>query len=64
MKSVVSELRCPKCGSTDIAEILYQPVEMTDSLIAQIRARKIVVRPASSDGARMKYYCHYCRYEW
>jgi hypothetical protein len=57
-------LRCPKCGSTDIAEILYQPVTLTESLIEQIRARTIVLREAPSNGMRKLYYCHYCRYEW
>jgi hypothetical protein len=64
MTPVPPGLRCPKCGSADIAEILYQPVELTESLIEQIRARQIVLRPAPSDGARKQYYCHYCRYEW
>lgn len=57
-------LRCPKCGSTDIAEILYQPVTLTESLIEQIRLRKIVLRPAPLNGLRKEYYCHYCKYEW
>ncbi|MCE5185365.1 MAG: hypothetical protein LLF76_04485 [Planctomycetaceae bacterium] len=64
MKSVVAKLRCPKCGSTDIAEIIYQPVELTESLIEQIRTRRVVLRPAPAGAPRLKYYCYYCGYEW
>ena len=58
------DLRCPKCGSKDIAEIIYGPVDMTAELIERIQFKKAVIRNDAHAGAHSTYYCNYCDYEW
>lgn len=57
-------LRCPKCGSTDIAEIVYDPPAMTEELLAQIQAKRAVIRVGAQKKHPPRYYCNYCGYEW
>jgi hypothetical protein len=57
-------LRCPKCGSADIAEIIYGPVEMTDELLLQVQAKKVLIRNEHKPNNPPRYYCYYCGYEW
>lgn len=57
-------LRCPKCGSMDIAEILYGPVEMTPELMQRIQLRRFQVRHEPAPANPPQYYCNYCKYEW
>jgi len=57
-------LRCPKCGSTDIADIVYDPPAMTEELWAQIQAKRTVVRTGAQKHQTQRYYCNYCGYEW
>jgi predicted RNA-binding Zn-ribbon protein involved in translation (DUF1610 family) len=57
-------LRCPKCGSTDIAEIVYNPSEMTDSLLRRVQAKNAVVHTGAQKHPAPRYYCNYCGFEW
>jgi len=57
-------LRCPKCGSGDLAEIIYGPVEMTDALLLQVQARKVLIRNGPAPESPPRYYCYHCGYEW
>ena len=57
-------LRCPKCGSTDIAEIVYDPPEMTGALLARVQARRAIIRTDAGKNRRLRYHCNYCKYEW
>ncbi len=57
-------LRCPKCGSTDIAEIVYGQPELTSELLCRVQAKKAVIRPAMQAHSAPRYYCNYCQYEW
>ena len=62
--SIPEDLRCPKCGSTDIAEIVYVPVEMTDELLQLVQAKKVLIRNEPAPENPHQYYCYYCGYEW
>ena len=62
--SIPENLRCPKCGSVDIAEIIYQPVEMTEELMHQVQAKKVLIRNEPKPEKAPRYYCYYCGYEW
>lgn len=62
--SIPDGLRCPKCGSMDIAEIIYGPVEMTDELMQRIQLRRVVVRNEPAPEHPPEFYCNYCQYEW
>ena len=62
--SIPENLRCPKCASTDIAEIVYGPVEMTDELLQLVQAKKVLIRNESKPDNPPCYYCYYCGYEW
>ena len=57
-------LRCPKCGSMDIADIVYDPLAMTEELLKRIQAKKVVIRPGAQKTGVPLYYCNYCGYEW
>ncbi|MCI0499287.1 MAG: hypothetical protein L0Y36_06375 [Planctomycetales bacterium] len=61
---IPENLRCPKCGSRDLAEILYPPVAMTEDLLHQIQAKKVLIRNESKPDTPPCYYCYYCGYEW
>ena len=62
--SIPKDLRCPKCASKDIAEIIYGPVEMTDELLQQVQAKKVLIRNELKPENPPRYYCYYCGYEW
>ncbi len=62
--SIPDGLRCPKCGSMDIAEIVYGPVEMTPELMQRVQLRRVQVRNELKPDNPPEYYCNYCRYEW
>ena len=62
--SIPGDLRCPQCGSNDLAEIMYQPVQMTDDLLRRIQAKKVLIRSETKPDAPPRYYCFYCGYEW
>ena len=62
--SIPDNLRCPKCGSADLAEIIYQPVEMTDELLRLVQAKKVLIRNEPPPANAPRYYCYYCGYEW
>lgn len=57
-------LRCPKCGSGDLAEILYGPVKMTEELLLQLQKKKALIRSEPAPGNPPRYYCYHCGYEW
>ena len=61
---ISKNLRCPKCGSEDLAEIMYQPVVMTEDLLRQIQAKKVLIRNEPKPNNPPRYYCYYCGYEW
>lgn len=58
------QLRCPKCGSTDIAEIVVDPPALTDALLARVQAKTAVLRTGAQSSPPVRYYCNYCKYEW
>ena len=62
--SIPENLRCPKCASTDVAEIIYGPVEMTDELLQLVQAKKVLIRNEPAPKNPPQYYCYYCGYEW
>ena len=62
--SIPENLRCPKCASTDVAEIIYGPVEMTDELLQLVQAKKVLIRNQPAPENPPQYYCYYCGYEW
>ncbi|MFZ9010627.1 MAG: hypothetical protein ACYTBY_11900 [Planctomycetota bacterium] len=62
--SIPENLRCPKCASTDVAEIIYGPVEMTDELLQLVQAKKVLIRNEPAPENPPQYYCYYCGYEW
>ena len=62
--SILENLRCPKCGSGDLAEIVYGPVDMTDDLLVLVQAKKILIRNEPPPKNPPKYYCFHCGYEW
>ena len=62
--SIPKNLRCPKCGSTDLAEILYQPVEMTELLLLRVQEKKVLIRNEPAPENPPRYYCYHCGYEW
>lgn len=64
MNAAGRPLRCPKCGSTDIADIVYNPPAMTEELIGRIQAKKAVLRTGAQKETAPQYYCNYCGYEW
>lgn len=61
---IPENLRCPKCGSADLAEIVYQPVQMTEDLLRQVQEKKILIRNEPQPDNPPRYYCYYCGYEW
>jgi predicted RNA-binding Zn-ribbon protein involved in translation (DUF1610 family) len=64
MNKTDAQLRCPKCGSVDIANIVYAPSNITDELLSQIQAKKTVLRTEKRTDTAPRYYCNYCGYEW
>jgi len=48
----------------DIADIVYDPLAMTEELLKQIQAKKVVIRPGAQKTGVPLYYCNYCGYEW
>ena len=62
--SIPEKLRCPKCGSSDLAEIVYGPVEMTEELLRQVQAKIILIRNETPPENPPRYYCYHCGYEW
>ena len=62
--SIPGNLRCPKCGSVDLAEIIYGPVDMTEELLRQVKAKKILIRNEPKPKNPPQYYCYHCGYEW
>ena len=62
--SIPENIRCPKCASTDIAEIVYGPFEMTDELLQLVQAKKVLIRNEPKPENQPCYYCYYCGYEW
>ncbi|MDH4203374.1 MAG: hypothetical protein OEV87_10835 [Phycisphaerae bacterium] len=62
--SIPETLRCPKCGSGDLAEIIYGPVEMTEKLLLQVQSKKVLIRSEPKPDNAPRYYCSYCGYEW
>ena len=64
MNATDQPLRCPKCGSIDIAVIVYDPPVMTEELLNRIRAKKAVIRTGAQKTDAPLYYCNYCGYEW
>lgn len=65
-KNVASRrpVRCPTCGSTDIADIVYNPPAMTDDLLIRIQAKKAVIRTGAHNPSAPHWHCNYCGYEW
>ena len=57
-------MRCPKCGVEDIAEIVYEQVEMTAEVLQKIQAHKLIIRLNPEGDRQPKYHCNYCKYEW
>ncbi|NLK42702.1 MAG: hypothetical protein GX298_11715 [Planctomycetes bacterium] len=57
-------LRCPKCGSTDIAEIVYNPAAMDEELLRRVQAKRAVLRTGAQIKPAPRYHCNYCDYEW
>ena len=55
--TIPETLRCPKCGSNDIAEIIYGPVEMTDELLRLVQSKKVLIRNEPKPENPPKYYC-------
>ncbi|MHC4289391.1 MAG: hypothetical protein ACYSOF_04255 [Planctomycetota bacterium] len=62
--SIPENLRCPKCGSGDLAEIVYGPVEMTEDLLLKVQAKKVLIRNEPVPENPPRYYCFHCGYEW
>jgi predicted RNA-binding Zn-ribbon protein involved in translation (DUF1610 family) len=62
--SIPEKLRCPKCGSKDLAEIVYGPVEMTEDLLRRVQAKTVLIRNEPKPDTPHRYYCYYCGYEW
>ncbi len=62
--TVSANLRCPKCGSADLAEIVYQPVQMTEALLRLVQDKKVLIRNEPPPENPPRYYCYYCGYEW
>jgi len=62
--TIPEDLRCPKCGSADIAEIVYGPVEMTDNLLRRVQAKEVLIRNEVPPENPPRYYCYHCGYEW
>lgn len=62
--SIPGNLRCPKCGSGDLAEIVYQPVKMTDDLLRRVQDKKVLIRNEPRPDNAPRFYCYYCGYEW
>lgn len=57
-------LRCPKCGSTDIAQIIYDPPTLSDEILQKVQAKKAIIRLDAPSARRARYHCNYCQYEW
>lgn len=62
--SIPENLRCPKCGSQDLAEIVYQPAKMTQELLRNVQDKKVLIRNEPPPEHPPCYYCYYCGYEW
>jgi hypothetical protein len=62
--AIPENLRCPKCGSGDLAEIVYQPEEMTEELLRRVQAREVLIRNEPPPENPCRYYCYHCGYEW
>jgi len=62
--SIPANLRCPKCGSEDLAEIVYQPTQMTEELLRLVQEKKVLIRNEPPPEKPPRYYCYHCGYEW
>ena len=62
--TIPENLRCPKCGSSDLAEIFYQPVTLTEALLQRIQKKEVLLRDEPAPVNAPRYYCYHCGYEW
>ena len=61
VKNIRAQIKCPRCGSTQIARILYGMPAFDEDLVAQINAGKIHIGGCCITGFDAKYYCNDCK---
>ena len=61
VKNTRAQIKCPRCGSTKTARILYGMPAFNEELVAKIDAGKIHIGGCCVTGFDAKYYCNDCR---
>ena len=56
--------KCPKCGSTNVAYILYGMLAFDDELEKQLDEGKIKIGGCESDSGNPTWHCNDCDNEW
>lgn len=61
VKNARAQIKCPRCGSTKTARILYDMPAFSEDLVAKIDAGKIHIGGCCITGFDAKYYCNDCK---
>lgn len=61
VKNTRAQIKCPRCGSTNTARILYGLPAFDEELVAKIDAGKIHIGGCCITGFDAKYYCNDCK---
>jgi len=56
--------KCPQCGSTRIALLLYAPAEAARMPREELQARQAVLAGRAPSGNDPRWRCLHCRMEW
>lgn len=56
--------KCPKCGSTNVAYILYGLLAPSDELDKQLDQGKVRLGGCESDSGNTNWHCNECDNEW
>lgn len=56
--------KCPKCGSNNVAEILYGLPDFSDEMLQALKDGKIVCGGCCISGNDPEYRCNKCGYEF
>jgi hypothetical protein len=55
---------CPKCGSRNVAQILYGLVQMNDELKQRLDKREITLGGCCVDTDSPSWECNECQHHW
>jgi hypothetical protein len=61
---MLKKVKCPHCGTFDVAEYLYGMPAYTKKLEQDVKNKKIIIGGCLINECAPKYYCNHCRKEF